>query len=178
MDLAELPIRPEPRFLDAAAKLAPLCDFLVITCNGAHTLQRDVERAAGKPVVSMIDATLAEVRRRGWTRVGVLTLGDPSIYTRSLAAMNVTCETLDDAAHRPLAAAIFRVMEGRDGPAEHAVARDAIAALRARGVDGMILGCTEIPFLLDGSLGGAPGGEDLINPIELLAEAAVRAAMD
>ena len=171
---AELPLRPDPRILDAAAKLGPLCDFLAVACNSAHAFRDDLERAAGRRIVSMIDATLAEVRRRNWTRVGVLTFGDPSIYTHPLAHMNVACETLDDAAHRPLAAAIIHVMEGRNADAEAAVARDTIATLRARGVDGVILGCTEIPVLL-------PDHEavvDLINPIELLAEVAVRAALD
>jgi aspartate racemase len=41
-------------------------------------------------------------------------------------------------------------------------------------VEGIILGCTEIPLLL----GEAADGPDLINPLQLLAEAAVRFAME
>jgi aspartate racemase len=52
-------------------------------------------------------------------------------------------------------------------------ARRAVAALRARAVDGIILGCTEIPLLLHADL-DAP---DLLNPTALLAEAAVRHAI-
>ncbi|MEO6457976.1 MAG: hypothetical protein ABIO92_06845 [Chloroflexia bacterium] len=48
-----------------------------------------------------------------------------------------------------------------------------MAALRGQGADGIILGCTEIPLLLR-ERGVAP---DLINPAELLAEAAVRHAI-
>ena len=44
--------------------------------------------------------------------------------------------------------------------------------LRGRGVDGIVLGCTEIPLLL----GGAAEGGDLINPAQLLAESAVELA--
>jgi aspartate/glutamate racemase len=40
-------------------------------------------------------------------------------------------------------------------------------------VEGTILGCTEIPLLL----GDAADGPDLINPIQLLAEAAVAKAI-
>jgi aspartate racemase len=64
-------------------------------------------------------------------------------------------------------------MEGRAEEDAGAVARQAVAALRATGVDGIILGCTEIPLLL-GPEADAP---DLINPAQLLAEAAVRRAM-
>jgi aspartate racemase len=46
-------------------------------------------------------------------------------------------------------------------------------AFRARGVDGVILGCTEIPLLLRESADAA----DLINPAQLLSEATVRDAL-
>ena len=65
------------------------------------------------------------------------------------------------------------LMEGREGPALAAPASQAVAALRARGVEGIVLGCTEIPLLL----GGAADAPDLINPAQLLAEAAVRQAL-
>src|SRR5690349_15523229 len=60
---AEFPLRPDPRILDAAAKLGPLCDLLAVACNSAHAFRDDLERASGRRIVSMIDATLAEVRR-------------------------------------------------------------------------------------------------------------------
>jgi aspartate/glutamate racemase len=40
-------------------------------------------------------------------------------------------------------------------------------------VDGVILGCSELPFLVEPTVAEA----DLINPIELLAEAAVALAI-
>ena len=64
-------------------------------------------------------------------------------------------------------------MEGRDGEADAGTARAAVAALRARPVDGVLLGCTEIPLLL----GAEAEASDVVNPLALLAEAAVRFAM-
>jgi aspartate racemase len=169
---ADLPVRADPRFLEAAARLGAVCDFLVMPSNGAHALQAEVERASGRRVVSIIDATLAEVRRRAWRRAGVMTLGDPGIYTRPLEQAGVSCQTLNEAAHKPLARGIFRVMEARNDATDAAAASAAVADLRRHGVDGVILGCTEIPFLVDAS---AP---DLLNPAQLLADAAVRAALE
>ena len=54
-----------------------------------------------------------------------------------------------------------------------AAARAAVANLRAAGVDGVILGCTEVPLLL----GEHAEAADLINPTQVLAEAAVKAAL-
>jgi aspartate racemase len=169
----QIPLRADPRLFEAAKRLGGLADFLVIPCNGAHLFQAEIEQAAGRKVLSMIEATLAEVRRRGWKRVGVLGLGDPVIYTRPLGELGIVCETVDSGPPAGLDAAIFRLMEGRDGAESAAVARGAVAALRAKGVEGVVLGCTELPLLLREAAEAA----DLINPAQLLAEAAVRVAL-
>jgi aspartate racemase len=165
--------RPDPRLLEAARRLGGQADFLVIPSNTVHLLQAEIEQAAGRKVLSMIDVTMAEVRRRGWRRVGVLTLSRPVVYTQALARERIACETLDADRQAALDTAIFRVMEGRDDTGSARAAREAVAALRARGVDGVILGCTEIPLLLREAADDA----DVMNPAQLLAEAAVRAAM-
>jgi aspartate/glutamate racemase len=126
----------------------------------------------------MIDVTVAEVVRRGWHRVGVLGFGDPVVYTRRLAPVDGSCETIDTMIcetidiglrHR-LDREIVKVMEGADDERSAAVAREAVEALRHRRVDGIVLGCTELPLLLKEA-------SDLVNPVQLLAEAAVRRAM-
>ena len=171
-DKPQLPFRPDPRLLEAAKRLGGLADFLVITSNTPHLFQAEIEQAAGCAVLSMVDTTLGEVRRRKWKRVGVLGLGDPVFYTRPLGQLGIACETLAPESRASLDKAILQLMEGRDN-AESAAAREAVAALRARGVDGVILGCTELPLLLRESADVA----DLIHPAQLLAEATVRAAL-
>jgi aspartate/glutamate racemase len=66
----------------------------------------------------------------------------------------------------------MKVMEGRETAESTDIARAAVASLKARKVDGVILGCTEIPLLLRTTTEA-----DLIDPLELLAEAAVKLAM-
>ncbi len=63
-------------------------------------------------------------------------------------------------------------MEGRVADRDVGAARAAVAALRAAGAEGAVLGCTEIPLLL----GPAAEAPDLVSPVALLAEAAVRTA--
>src|SRR5438876_1186675 len=94
----EVPFRADPRLLDAARRLGPLADFLVIPSNATHLFRADIERAAECEVLSIIDVTVAEVRRRGWRKVGVLGFGDPVVYTRPLGELGVKCETVDAAA--------------------------------------------------------------------------------
>jgi aspartate racemase len=167
------PIQPDPRLLKAAHTLGQLADFLVVISNGVHVMQSALEQAADRPILSMIEVTLAEVARRGWQRVGVLTYITPLVYAQALEQRGLQWEGIDAALQIPLDAAIMAVMEGQADTQATEHARRAVTALRARGVDGIILGCTEIPFLLPDDL-DAP---DLLNPTALLAEAAVRQAM-
>jgi len=169
-----VPRQIDPGLLEGAAWLGKAADFLVIPCNSAHVGVRQVEAAARCPVLSMVDVALDDVARRGWRRVGVLGFGGvPAVYVEPLAKRGIDCVAIDAGLQQRLDGAIRALMEGRDGVAEHEVALEAVDGLRARGVDGVVLGCTEIPLLL-----GAKGeGSDLVSPAALLAEATVRRAL-
>ena len=173
-----VPYAPNPRLLDGARALGSVADFLLIASNATHVLKEHVERASGRPVLSMIDAVLREVRRRGWRKVGVLGLGDPVVYTRPLAALGVAHETIGDPLRATLDQGIFAIMEGRSDPRWTGAAIDAVALLRGRGVDGVILGCTEIPIVLgEDHVRSLVADGEVIDPLDLLADAAVRHAI-
>ena len=134
----------------------------------------ELREAARRPVLSMIDLALDEVGRRGCRRVGLLgARGVPAPYVDGLDARRIACERIDADLQRPLDAGIRAVMEGREGKDEREAALTAVDELRARHVDAIILGCTEIPLLL----GDETDAPDLISPAALLAEAAVRFAI-
>jgi aspartate racemase len=177
MDADGRPVVPreiDPEMVEAARWLGKAVDFIVIPCNAAHVGVDAVRAAAGCDVLSMIEVTIDEVTRRGCRRVGVTGFaGAPAVYLDPLRARAIECATIDASAQAPLDAAIWAVAEGRDGATETAAARAAVSMLRAARVDGIVLGCTEIPLMLHDD-DRAP---DLINPLELLAEAAVRHAI-
>jgi aspartate racemase len=167
-----LPLQADPVLLGAARWFGSKADFLVITANGPHMLQKELEEAAGLDILSMIEQTLEEVKRRAWKKVGVLGFPMESVpvYSKPLSELGLTVELIDADLQARLNAAIMALIEGR---AFDNAAEDAVMMLRQRGVDGIILGCTEIPLLL-----GNPDEPDLISPLVLLAEAAVKFAMD
>jgi aspartate racemase len=164
-----------PALLDAARRLGQWADFLVIPANGVHLWQREIAAAAGRPVLSMVDAALAEVRRRGWSRVGLVDFRPPalSVYGVPLHEAGVALEVVPAAWHPVLWQVHLAVCEGRAGAAERRVVREGIRDLYARRVDGVLLGCTEFPLVLDAS--DLTAG--VIDPLDHLAEAAVRAAI-
>lgn len=171
---ARVPIQLDPGLIEAIARLGKVADFIVITSNGPHAMQDEIERLAGKPIVSMADRVVAESQRRGWRRVGLLGLGIPFVYTMRFDAIGVPYEVAPEDQRDRLDRAIFGVMEGRTPPEARRAATEAIAGLEARGVDGVILGCTEIPFLVD----DPDDRPAWINPIQILAEAAVTYAAE
>jgi len=168
------PWQPDPRLLDAAKKLGPMVDFLIIPSNGAHLFQKEIEQAANRKIISMIDTTLEEVKKRKWQKVGVLGLMNPKVYTGRLKELGIAFETIDDALQGKMNQAIMKVMEGREEDDDRAIALQAIEYLRSKKVDGIIPGCTEIPLLL----GKHMDAGDLLNPAQLLAEAAIRQSIN
>jgi aspartate racemase len=172
-----VPLQPEPHLKEKLSQLGEMVDFIVITSNAPHLFRGLIEETTGRKVLSMIDITIEEVRRRGWRTVGVLGLGQPTVYIVELERLGIAYETLPAEAgglRDQLDGAIVRLMAGDTGPECTNLAMQAVEMLRARGVDGVILGCTEIPLLL-GATAQAP---DCINPAQLLAEAAVRFAIE
>jgi aspartate racemase len=170
-----LPLQSNPTFLDAAKRIGSWADFLVVTANGPHMFQAEIEHAAGIPMLSMIELILVEARKRGWRRVGALGLGEPRVHIEELTRAGIAAEALEAELRERLDAAIIKVMEGRVGDTERAIMQEALRDLRERDMDGIILGCTELPFLVGPADDTSPL---LINPIQLLAEAAVRRAME
>lgn len=168
-----LPIQLNPHLLNAATRMGAWVDFLVVTSNGVGRWKDEIEAAAGCPVLNMVEYAVEEVVRRQWRRVGLLTFMDSDVYAEPLTQRGPTCETLSEDLQGPLNAAIMSYMAGKSGPAESKALRDAIEALRVQRVDGIVLGCTELPLLL----GPESDTPEFVNPIDLLSEAAVRYAI-
>jgi aspartate racemase len=167
------PLQIDPRLLAVAKNLGTRADFLLLPTNGVHRFQNEIENASGRTLLSMIDVTINEVTKRKWKRVGVLGLMTLEIYTRRLTEMGIAFEMIDDELQKKIDKTIFRVMEGRDDDNDRLIIFEAISELRNKKVDGIIPGCTEIPLLL----GKEMDAVDLINPAQLLAEAAVKYAV-
>lgn len=176
VDEESRPIEPrqvDPRLFDAARRLGEWAEVIAIPSNTPHQFLDELREAAGAQVLNMIEITLAEVARRGIEPVGVLGLGTTHVYLDPLREQGTSVLVPSAGEQDRLDRAIIRLMEGRDGDAERAAAAAALASVRERGAAQTILGCSEIPLLL----GDAAIADDLVDPVQLLAEAAVAAAM-
>ena len=168
------PLVIDPRLLDTARRLGEWADLIVIPSNTPHFFLDPIRKASGCEIISIIDVTVEALHSRGAQAVGLVGLGIPQIYVDRLSSEGLRVITASQAARDALDRAILRSMEGEDTAASRNAACQAVEQVRSAGAPVTVLGCTEIPLLL----GDAAEADDLINPAQLLAEAAVRLALD
>jgi aspartate racemase len=167
------PLRIDPRVLEAAARLGSLVDFLIIGANTPHVFVDEISAAAGCDVVSMVDVVSEELARSAASPVGLLGLGVPQAYVDRFDRDGVRYITAATKVREALDEAILRMLEGRTTHAHREAARAALKDVRDRGATAIVLGCTEIPLLLDED----PVSADVLDPGDLVVGAAVRRAI-
>ncbi len=151
---------------------------IVLCANTAHAVADRVEQQVGLPVIHVVDATAAAIRARGLTRVGLLgtqfTMELP-FYRERLQSHGIEMRVPDTQSERDFIQATIRDELGRGVILAETKRRylQAIDDLTARGAQGIILGCTELPLIL--------GQSDVTVPVfdttRIHAEAAVEFAL-
>ena len=129
-------------------------------------------RAAGLPFIDMIAETTQAVAASGARRVGVLaTPGGEVLYVAAFQAAGLTPVLLEGPDREAFMARIYGVKAGETGEAARSRMKALAAGLVARGADGLVAGCTEVPLLLAQADVSAP----LTDSSEVLARACVAA---
>jgi aspartate racemase len=168
------PLKLDPRTLDAVAQLGRWADLLVIIANTPHFFLEQLRAMAGCEVLSIVDVTVEELRRRGGGPVGLVGLGVPQVYVERFEQEGFEVHLPIRHLRDRLDNAILRLMEGTTTAEHRGAARAAIGSVRNAGATATVLGCTEVPLLL----GDSADADDLVNPTELLAQAVVRRAAE
>lgn len=170
-------LEPSPELLEAARFVGANSNFLIMPSNTPHLFAKDIEKSAGKPLLSIVDVTVDEIKRRGYKRVGVLAIGltlKKRLYHDPLDVMKVEMMVIpEDLSSELDEKGVWPLQEGEDPKEVSNFAHNVISYLRKKKVEGIILGCSEIPILL----GDAASEADIINPSQLLAEAAVKKSL-
>lgn len=161
---------------EAAAGLARAgAQALVIATNTMHLVATDVERAAGLPVLHIVDATGEALRAAGVRRAGLLatrfTMEQGFYRDRMRERFDIDVITPDEAGRGEVHRMIYEELcRGRFEAGSREALRAQVAALADRGAQAAILGCTELGLLLPA---GSPAALPLFDSTELQARAAV-----
>lgn len=164
--------------LRSAEKLALVgADFLVCPDNTIHEALPFVQARSPRPWLHIADVVAAEAASRGLRRLGLtgtrwLVAGP--VYPERLAAHGIACVRPNAAEREAMDRAIMgNLVHGRIEPADVACFQAVIERMRVDGCDGVVLGCTEIPLIIDDSNAALP----TLDSTRLLARAAVLRAV-
>lgn len=151
-------------------------EALLIATNTMHLVATEVERAAGLPVLHIVDATAEALRAAGVKRAGLLatrfTMEQGFYRERMKTRFDIDVVTPDEAGRVEVHRLIYEELcRGRFEPASREVLRTQVAALAGRGAQAAILGCTELGLLL-------PAGSDAALPLFDSTDLQARAAVD
>jgi len=127
-------------------------DFVVAACNSVHVVYHELDGTLPIPWVSIMDAAGEKLSDHGLRRVGLLgtvfTMQN-DFYARTLKAYGVDVLVPAIADQEKLNTIIYEeLVRNTVTPESRQTVQGMIASLRQEGADGVILGCTELPFLI------------------------------
>ena len=141
---------------EACNKLQKAGAEAVLFCaNTPHKVYYEVQKQTDIPILHIADATGAAIVKSGLHKVGLLgtifTMEEPFISGRLKAKYNVDVIVPDEKADREKLHAIIQkeLTMGIFDPETKKYILQQIALLKARGAEGIILGCTEFPLIID-----------------------------
>jgi aspartate racemase len=168
---------PRPELIASARKLEECgADFIIMPCNTAHYFAGDIQRAIRIPLVSMIEETAESIQKMGLRTVGLLaTTGTilGGVYQSALKKRNIKLILPSEEEQELVMEAIYRGIKAGNLKLGRELLLKVAKKLEKRGVEGIIAGCTEVSIVLKSKDLHVP----LIDPMEVIAEKAVKIAM-
>ena len=165
--------------LASANKLATTgADFLICPDNTIHQALPAIERRSLRPWLHIAEVAAAEAVARGFRRVGLTGtrwLVDSDVYPERLGARGVTYLRPTPAERDETNRIIMEeLVYGVFKPEAVACFQRVIGRMKGEGCDAVILGCTEIPLIINDSNSPLPA----LDSTRLLARAALRRAAE
>jgi aspartate racemase len=153
-------------------------DFLVICTNTMHKVTDDVEEKVGLPVLHIVDVTGNAIRDRGLHRIGLLgtrfVMKEPFYQERLRGRFAIEVVVPGEGDIDTIHQIIYNELcEGKIKASSCRVCADIISKLVDEGAEGIVLGCTELPLLIQPGDIHAP----IFDTTRLHAEAAVNLAL-
>lgn len=128
-------------------------DVIVIACNTAHYYYDEIVKFVRIPVINMIDETVKYIKNNfpAARCAGLLATEGTCrsrIYERAFEGMGLKVVIPEPGEQKHITELIYGIKRGCKD-IDPAGAVKAISALRARGAEVIVLGCTELPIAVD-----------------------------
>ncbi|WP_168640332.1 amino acid racemase [Dickeya sp. CFBP 2040] len=131
---------------------------IIIPCNTAHYWFDDLKRHTQVNMISIIDATCQQVTEQHIRHVAILATTATvrgEIYQRALASQQVDCTLPTSEQQDAVMNSIYAYKAG-DIAQARTLLLPVVASLHQQGVAKIILGCTELPLILETEVSTTP----------------------
>lgn len=165
------PLKRSARLLEGSG-----AQLLLLPCNTAHYFYDEVQSSVSIPVLNMLAITAQACRAQGFGKIGLLSTtgtAKSGVYEVAFLKESVGCVTPHEDEMGVVMRYIYQYKAGHPIPEREPLIA-IIKSLSARGAEAIVLGCTELPMIVEGLDSPLP----LIDPTLLLAKAAVQAAQE
>ena len=164
--------------LSSAAKLAAAgADFLICPDNTIHQALPGIVARSPLPWLHIAEVVAREARARGFTRLGITGtryLVDSEVYPQALDAAGLEWLRPQPAERAEINRIIFdELVRGILSPASVGYFQRVFQRMRAESCDAVVLGCTEIPLIMNDANSPLP----TLDSTRLLARAALKQAV-
>lgn len=152
--------------------------FLICPDNTIHRAFDHVESRSPLPWLHIAEVVAREAQSRGFRTLGLVGtkwLVDSDVYPSKLEALGLECvKPPEDERGRMNDFIMDELVYGQFTPRSVHFFQSAIARLKSRGCDAVILGCTEVPLIISDANSPLP----TLDSTRLLARAALRKAVE
>ncbi len=164
--------------LSSAHKLAAAgADFLICPDNTIHQAFDAVAARSPLPWLHIAEVVAVQAAARGFQRLGITGtrwLVDSAVYPDKVTAHGLDCVRPPDAQRDGISRIIMdELVRGVFKPESVAYFQQLIASFKEQGCDAVILGCTEIPLIINDANAALP----TLDSTRLLARAALQRAL-
>jgi aspartate racemase len=124
--------------------------FVVMPCNTSHYFYDEVSKRIGIPFLNMLSETSKKIEKTGKRKVGILATNSTikyKLYDDELSKKNI--EFIVPEQQDKLNAVIYNILSGKKLQEDETVLRRIIDDLLTKGAEGILIGCTDIPVLLN-----------------------------
>ena len=140
-----------PLLLDSVKILQDKADLIALPCNTLHIFMDDISAASKKPIVSIIDETVEEVKKRKLKRVGILatsTTINEGVFESMFLKNSVSVVKPSDQSQLRLSEIICNILQGKKSSGMRSILIAIINCMKAEGAEAIILACTDLQLLI------------------------------
>ncbi len=145
-------------------------DFIVIPCNSAYVFFPEMQRAISIPILQIAEEVSLECQRKKYQKVGLLATS--TTVKNRIYQDKIDLVLPNETEQKVITQSILNILSGKKSIEDKKELEKVICSLKTQGAEAIILGCTELPLLLQGQSQGL----ELLNTIEILAEATIKKA--